>query len=100
MDRKKIVQILRCDHFTEVANNGIGFEEGATIYAKEIKENIFLLFIISKEIHSENIKALIANFDSFKSIGIREPKQIMFYLFITSNQDLHYFGKHLQSFEI
>ncbi|WP_449398143.1 hypothetical protein [Chryseobacterium wanjuense] len=91
--------MLKQKHFTEIKNRGTWFEEGATIYAKEIRNDIFLLFVILKSMQSENIRALIAHFDSMKSIGIREPRQIMFYLSIKDQKDLHYFEKYLKATE-
>lgn len=91
MDCQKIVKTLKHDRFTKVPNTGDWFDEGATIYAKEIKENIYLLFVILKGTQIENIKALIAHFDSFGCIGKKEPRQIMFYLSIKDKEDLHYF---------
>ncbi|KMQ65107.1 hypothetical protein ACM46_13035 [Chryseobacterium angstadtii] len=96
MDCQKIVKTLKHKHFIRVPNKGNCFEDGAVIYAKEIKTNIFLLFVILKDIEIENIKALIAHFDSFSSIGEKEPEQIMFYLSIKDKKDLHYFEKYLK----
>ena len=42
--------------FCKVSHTGTCFEDGAAIYAKEIRENIFLLFIILKDIDIENIR--------------------------------------------
>jgi len=97
MDCQKIVKSLKHKDFKKVPNKGEWFEEGAAVYAKEIKENVFLLFIILKDIQIENIQALIAHFDCFKSIGIKEPEQVMFYLSIKDKEDLHYFEKYLQA---
>ncbi|WP_126650827.1 hypothetical protein [Chryseobacterium aureum] len=44
MDGEKIIKTLRHKDFVKVAHTGTCFEDGAAIYAKEIKENIFLLF--------------------------------------------------------
>ncbi|KFF12072.1 hypothetical protein N6B72_03185 [Chryseobacterium soli] len=96
MKGQKIVKALKHKNFIRVNNEGSWFGEGATIYAKEIKENIFLLFVILKDIHIENIQALIAHFDCFSSIGTKEPEQIMFYLSIKDKEDLHYFEKYLK----
>ncbi|MBV8327387.1 hypothetical protein [Chryseobacterium sp.] len=97
MDCQNIIRVLRHKDFIKVDNNGICFENGATIYAKEIKNNIFLLFVILKDIEIENIQALIAHFDSFSSIGLKEPEQIMFYLSIKDKDDLHYFEQYLKA---
>ncbi|WP_123940477.1 hypothetical protein [Chryseobacterium sp. G0186] len=96
MDCQKIINNLKHKNFIRVINNGKWFEEGATIYAKEINENVFLLFIILKDINIENIQALIAHFDSINSIGTKEPEQIMFYLSIKNKDDLHYFEQYLK----
>ncbi|MCS3529021.1 hypothetical protein [Chryseobacterium sp. JUb7] len=96
MDCKRIVKSLKQDQFTRVENNGKWFEDGSTIYAKEIRQNVFLLFVILKNIEIENIQALIAHFDSFSSIGMKEPEQVMFYLSIKDKEDLHYFEKYMK----
>ncbi|MEY8760142.1 hypothetical protein [Chryseobacterium tongliaoense] len=100
MDCRKIVRSLKSDRFIRVTNQGNWFENGATIYAKEIKENIFLLFVILKDVDIENVRALIAHFDCFKSIGLKEPEQIMFYLSIKDKEDLHYFEKYLKTLSV
>lgn len=97
MDCQKIIKDLKHTDFVKVQNKGDWYEAGAAIYAKEIKKNIFLLFIILKDIHIENIQALIAHFDSFSSIGRKEPEQIMFYLSIKDKDDLHYFEQYLKT---
>ncbi|MCT2563810.1 hypothetical protein [Chryseobacterium herbae] len=96
MDCQKIVKTLKHKDFIKVPYKGNWFEDGATVYAKEIRDNIFLLFVILKDIEIENIQALIAHFDSFSSIGMKEPEQIMFYLSIKNKEDLHYFEKYLK----
>ncbi|KFF02143.1 hypothetical protein [Chryseobacterium luteum] len=96
MDCQKIVKTLKHKDFVKVPNKGNWFEDGAAIYAKEINDNIFLLFVILKDIEIENIRALIAHFDCFSSIGLKEPEQIMFYLSIKDKEDLHYFEKYLK----
>lgn len=97
MDCQKIIKTLKHKDFIKVTHKGKWFEEGATVYAKEIKDNIFLLFIILKDINIENIQALIAHFDCFNSIGLKEPEQIMFYLSIRDKDDLHYFEQYLKA---
>ncbi|MDR6462114.1 hypothetical protein [Chryseobacterium sediminis] len=97
MDGQKIIKTLRNKDFIKIPHAGECFEDGAAIYAKEIKENIFLLFIILKDIDIENIQALIAHFDCFNSIGLKEPEQIMFYLSIKDKNDLHYFEQYLKA---
>ncbi|SIQ82645.1 hypothetical protein SAMN05880574_12732 [Chryseobacterium sp. RU37D] len=95
MNSRNIINRLKSGHFVEINNKGSWFEDGSTIYAKEIKDNIFLLFIVLKDLQIENMRVLIAHFESFQSIGIRKPAQIMFYLSIKSKEDLHYFEKYL-----
>lgn len=97
MDCQKIIKTLKHKNFIKVSNNGQCFEDGAAVYAKEIKDNIFLLFVILKDIDIENIQAFIAHFDCFNSIGLKEPKQVMFYLSIKDKEDLHYFEQYLQA---
>lgn len=99
MDWRKIVKKLESDHFAKIDNKAKWFEEASTMYAKEIRKNIFLLFVVVTESPTEDMRALIAHFDDFESIGRREPKQIMFYLSIKSEEDLHYFEKYLKSTE-
>ncbi len=96
MNKQEVLRSLSAEHFIKIANKGEWFEDGAVIYAREIRENIFLLFVILKDVNIENVKALIAHFDSFKSIGVKEPLQVMFYLSIKEKEDLHYFEKYLQ----
>lgn len=96
MDCQNIIKKLRHKDFIKIPHTGKCFEDGAAVYAKEIRENIFLLFIILKDIDIENIQALIAHFDSFSSIGLKEPEQIMFYLSIKDKNDLHYFEQYLK----
>ncbi|SHF75865.1 hypothetical protein [Chryseobacterium vrystaatense] len=96
MDCQKIVKSLNHKDFKRVPNKGSWFQEGAAVYAKEIRHNIFLLFVILKDIEIENIQALIAHFDNFSSIGQKEPEQVMFYLSIKDKEDLHYFEKFLK----
>ncbi len=97
MDCQKIIKTLKYKDFIKISNNGEWFEDGAAVYAKEIKDNVFLLFVILKNIDIENIQALIAHFDCFSSIGLKEPEQIMFYLSIKDKDDLHYFEPYLKA---
>ncbi|MDR6405508.1 MULTISPECIES: hypothetical protein [Chryseobacterium] len=99
MNCRNIVKMLKSDHFTKIKNKGNWFEEDSTIYAKEIKENVYLLFVILKDLQIESMRALIAHFDDIESIGTREPQQIMFYLSIKNKEDLHYFEKYLKPTE-
>lgn len=97
MDAQKIITTLKHKEFIKIVHKGNCFEDGAAVYAKEIKENIFLLFIILKDIDIENIQALIAHFDCFNSIGLKEPEQVMFHLSIKDKNDLHYFEQYLKA---
>ena len=97
MDCQKIIKTLKHKNFIKINNNGKCFENGAAVYAKEIEDHIFLLFVILKDIDIENIQAFIAHFDSFNSIGLKEPEQVMFYLSIKDKDDLHYFEQYLKA---
>lgn len=97
MDCRKIIHKLKSDHFVEIINKGKWFERVSIMYAKEIRQNIFLLFVIIKDSDSENMRALIAHFESVESIGIREPHQILFYLSIKNETDLHYLKRYLKT---
>ncbi|RMZ59487.1 hypothetical protein D1632_07575 [Chryseobacterium nematophagum] len=94
MDYRKIIEILKEEHFKEVKNEGDWLEEGTVIFAKEIKKDIFLLFIILHDTPIDTMRALIAHFDSFNCIGKKEPLQLMFYLSIKDEEDFHYFKKY------
>jgi len=95
MDAQKIMKKLKQECFTKITNQGQWFGEGASVYAKEIDNNIFLVFVIAEDVDIENIQAHIAQFDSFGSIGKKEPVQMMFYLSIKDKDDLHYFEKFI-----
>ncbi|MFP3590751.1 hypothetical protein [Chryseobacterium sp. SIMBA_038] len=97
MDHQKILKSLEASHFIKIINNGNWFESHAIIYAKEIKDTIFLLFVVSEsEGKTEDIRALIAQFDDVGNIGKHEPEQILFYLSIRKKNDLHYFEKFMK----
>ncbi|ASK29167.1 hypothetical protein CEY12_03170 [Chryseobacterium sp. T16E-39] len=96
MNYQTIIKLIQCDQFTKVTNEGKCFEDATSIYAKEIGQNIFLVFITLQNDTTENIRAMIAHFEDLNSIGLREPKQIMFYLSIKDKNDLHYFDKYLK----
>ncbi len=93
MDSQKIMKRLKQECFTEITNQGEWFEKGTSVYAKEIDKNVYLVFVIAEDVDIENIHALIAQFDSFGSIGKKEPVQMMFYMSIKDKEDLHYFEK-------
>ncbi|GGG51018.1 hypothetical protein [Epilithonimonas arachidiradicis] len=95
MNCEKLQKSLKSESFLNVLNNGKKFEKEAVIYAKEINRNIFLLFVILKDLKMEKIRASIANFDCFESIGIKDPIQLMFHLTITKKEDFHYFEKYV-----
>lgn len=97
MNCDKIIQSLEASHFTKIVNEGNWLETDALIYVKEIKEAVFLLFLITEEKEKlEDIRALIAQFDEFNDIGKQEPKQTLFYLSIKKKHDLHYFEKFMK----
>ncbi|MBT2620110.1 hypothetical protein [Chryseobacterium sp. ISL-6] len=91
--------LLESDQFTKVKSPSKLFGDGETVYAKEIGDHIFLLFIIIKNVEAESMRAFIACFDSFTSIGSKEPSQIMFHLSIKENEDLHYLEKYFKDFQ-
>lgn len=96
MNCDKIIQSLEASNFTKIVNKGNWLETHDLIYVKEIKESVFLLFLITVEKETiEDIRALIAQFDEFNNIGQQEPKQILFYLSIKKKHDLHYFEKFM-----
>lgn len=97
MNCHKIIQSLEASHFAKIVNNGTWLETHSHIYAKEIKETVFLLFLIAEEKENmEDIRALIAQFDNINNIGKQEPKQILFYLSIKKKYDLHYLKKFMK----
>lgn len=95
MNSKKILKTLKQECFIKIPNNGEQFSEGASIHAKEIDHNIFLVFVIEGDADQENIQALIAQFDSLGSIGRKEPIKTMFYLSVKDKEDMHYFEKFI-----
>lgn len=96
MNSIKILKILQEeDDFTEIPNHGMWIEDSSRIFAKEIRDNIFLLFVINNDLQQESVKAMIAKFDSIERITLKEPKQIMFYLTLQKLEDLHYFEKYM-----
>ncbi|WP_307448368.1 MULTISPECIES: hypothetical protein [Chryseobacterium] len=97
MNCQQIVRTLKSEHFTRVIHQGICFEKDATVYAKEIKDHVFLLFIILKEAGIENVQAQIACFDCFQNIGFEEPEQIIFCLTIKDKKDLRHFETFLHA---
>ncbi|WP_419870864.1 hypothetical protein [Chryseobacterium sp. CT-SW4] len=96
MDCQKILNSLKSENFIKINNTGGWFEKGTSIYAKEIKENIFLLFVVLKKLKLAKVQALIAEFENMSSIGKEEPIQIMFYLSIKNREDFHYFEKYIK----
>ncbi|PJJ67439.1 hypothetical protein [Chryseobacterium geocarposphaerae] len=95
MNSKKILKTLKRQCFIKIPNHGELFNEGASIYAKEIDRNIFLVFVIEEDADPENVQALIAQFDSLGSIGKKEPIKTMFYMSFKDNEDMHYFEKFI-----
>ena len=96
MDYENILSSLKNQRFKKVINKCKKFDAGATIYAKEIRKNIFLLFVLLKDEEDKNFHAFIANFDSVESIGVKEPLQLLFYISVKNNDDLHYFDKYMK----
>lgn len=97
MNCYKIIKSLEASYFTKIVNKGSWLEAHNFIYAKEIKETVFLLFVTSEEKEKiEDVRALITQFDDFKNIGKQEPKQILFYLSIKKKHDFHYFEKFMR----
>ncbi|MFL9832797.1 hypothetical protein [Chryseobacterium terrae] len=95
MNANTILKFLDQDEFSVIPNRGKWIETGSMIYAKEIKEDIFLLFVINPELNNKSVRAMIAKFDSMENISLKEPKQLMFYLTLETTNDLHYFEKYM-----
>ncbi|WP_407405381.1 hypothetical protein [Chryseobacterium sp.] len=98
MDRleNKIIELLNKNEFQKINNHFQIFDCESQIYAKEIKKNIFLLFIIKVAEHVEKAKAIIAQFDSPENIGVKDPVQILFHLSIKEKKDLMYLDQYLK----
>ncbi len=71
------------------------FEKNAIVYAKEINQNVFLLFVIVDSLKSNKIYASIASYNNIESIGKEDPLQVMFHLDINSKEDFHYLEKYV-----
>lgn len=95
MNFNKILKLLKQDDFAEIPNRGNWIKADSVIYAKEIKENIFLLFVHNPELNNKSVRAMIAKFDCLENISLQEPKQLMFYLTLEKTDDLHYFEKYM-----
>ena len=95
MNIEKLLKSLPGYDFKKLINKSQKFEPGSTIYAKEIENEIFLLFVVLKDESPKDIHSFIAYFDRFEHIGVQEPKEIMFYQLISKIQDFHYFEKYL-----
>ncbi|MFY1046317.1 hypothetical protein [Chryseobacterium sp. GP-SGM7] len=95
MNINKILKLLKQDDFAEIPNHGKWIENNSVIYAKEIKDDVFLLFVINSEQQNDAVRAMIAKFDSIENISRKEPNQLMFYLTLQKNEDLHYFEKYM-----
>ena len=50
MNLAKLLQSLKSESFLKVQNEGVKFEKDAEIYAKEINQNIFLTFVILRDL--------------------------------------------------
>jgi hypothetical protein len=95
MNIENLLKSLSASDFKKISNKSQKFEPGSTIYAKEIENEIFLLFVVLKGGNPKDIHFFIAYFSNFDHIGVQEPKEIMFYNLISSDQDLHCFEKYL-----
>lgn len=95
MNSTNILKLLKHDDFTEIPNHGKWIESNASIFAKEIKEDVFLLFVVNHESENESVRAMIARFDCLENISVKEPKQLMFYLTLQKSEDMHYFEKYM-----
>ncbi|OCK50091.1 hypothetical protein BA768_05505 [Chryseobacterium sp. CBo1] len=95
MNSYKILQIIKDDDFAEIPNHGKWIESQSVIFAKEIRDNIFLLFVVNKDPQKDSVRAMIAKFDCIESISLKEPSQLMFYLTLQKSEDLHYFEKYM-----
>lgn len=96
MYHKTLLKTLQKD-FVKISNEGNLFDKGTEIYAKEIKDGIFLLFNVWDDKKKIPLQAMIANFDSAESIGIKKPDQLLFHLKINNAADLHYLKSYLSS---
>ncbi|WP_333852075.1 hypothetical protein [Epilithonimonas sp.] len=97
MNIEKVLKSLQDYDFKKLINKSQKFEPGSTIYAKEIENEIFLLFVVLKNEKPKDIHSFIAYFDSSEHIGVQEPKEVMFYHLISKVQDFHYFEKYLNA---
>lgn len=95
MNCEKLHHSLKSERFKKIINNGKKFEKGACVYAKEINDNVFLLFVILDNLKTSKIYASLASFDSFESIGVKDPLQVMFHLDINKKEDFHYLEKYV-----
>ncbi|RNA61494.1 hypothetical protein D1631_05890 [Chryseobacterium nematophagum] len=96
MKDQRIFKWLEAGGFHRIINKGKWIERGSIIYAKEIEQNTYLLFVEIKGSTPNDIQAFIVEFESLDSIGKYEPLQIMFYMSIKNIQDLLYFEKYLE----
>ncbi len=97
MEYEAILLSLRDQDFQKVTNECETFEKDATIFAKEIRKNIFLLFVIHGSEQTATFRAFIANFDAIESIGKQEPIQVILYLTVTKKEDLHYLERYIKA---
>lgn len=96
MECENLRTVLQTD-FTRVANKGNLFQDGSSIYAKEIRKGTFLLINILEDNNNYPIQAMIANFDNLESIGKVKPIQLLFHLKINNNSDLQYLKTYLST---
>jgi len=95
MNSHKILKIIKDNDFAEIPNHGKWIDAQSAIFVKEIRDYIFLLFVINKDPQKNSVRAMIAKFDCIESISLREPQQLMFYLTLQKSEDLHYFEKYM-----
>ncbi|MNK45733.1 hypothetical protein D3C87_645030 [compost metagenome] len=96
MDHKTLLTTLKKD-FVKVPNEGNLFEKGTEIYAKQIKDETFLLFNVLDNKKKDPILAMIASYDGLESVGVKESKQLLFHLKINNIADLHYLKSYLST---
>jgi len=94
MECTKLLEALQKD-FTKIVYEGGMFPKGSALFAKEIKQGIFLLFNVPKSEGKTPVLAMIASFDHFESVGVKEPDQVLFHLKINSNEDLNHLKTYL-----
>lgn len=95
MNSRNVVKVFQANDFVKCINTSERFVKGAIIYAKEISDNIFLLFVLENE-ECEQINALLANYDALENIGVTEPYHVMFFHSICKDDDIYFFEKYFK----